>query len=261
MWPAPAADYKGDVTRIPTRVVPKLSPLYWATLCSASVFGTNTGDIISHNLGLGDDKGLPVLAAAFAAIMIAERWAPVGGALYYWLAVIVLRTAATNLADLATLQLELDYEWVVAMLAVLLAVIVLAGRLVSPRSGERAAADGPYWAAMLAAATLGTALGDFGSHTLTLRLCAIVSVTALAIALFLARRTTSTSSLYWVTIVTARMAGTNVGDLMAFRKGLNLGLVTSTLVTGGVFFGWVLVGWLRSRRMVRRGVAGVAPLR
>jgi uncharacterized membrane-anchored protein len=237
--------------------VPRLGPLYWATISLASVFGTNTGDIMSHTLRLGDYKGLPVLVLMFAGIMVAEQRARVARTLYYWLAIIVLRTAATNLADLSTLQLELDYETVIVGLAVLLILIRLAGRLLPARDGRDLlpsgipSTDAVYWLAMLTAATLGTALGDYGSHTLTLHVSVVVSVTLLAAALWLVRRATSDTALYWCAIVIVRAAGTNVGDLLAFKKGLNLGLPVSSLLTGALFFGFVLWGNRRGRRAER----------
>ena len=230
-----------------TMNVPRLGALYWVTLALASVFGTNTGDVISHTLHLGDYAGIPVLLLMFAAILFTERRARMPDTLYYWLAIIVLRTAATNLADLSTLQLELDYETVVAGLAVLLAVILWLGRLrraiVTAAGGL--SVDGVYWIAMLTAATLGTALGDFGSHTLSLRVSSVISVALFGVALSFVRGATSGMAVYWCGIVTARAAGTNIGDLLAFRKGLNLGLPISTLVTGLLFFGLVLFGTRR----------------
>ena len=65
------------------------------------------------------------------------------------------------------------------------------------------------------------------------------------------RGATSDTAIYWATIVIARTAGTNIGDLLAFRKGLNLGLPLSTLVTGLLFFGLVLFGVRRSAAVSR----------
>ena len=251
------------------RNVPRLGPLYWATLVLASVFGTNTGDLISHTLHLGDYRGLPVLALLFAVILVAERRGRASTTLYYWLAIIVVRTAATNLADLATLQLELDYEVVIAGLVVLLALILaVRNRLPARAAGSSVPLGIPplgipstnavYWAAMLTAATLGTAAGDYGSHTMTLRVSVVISLALLASVLRLVRGATSDTAPYWCAIVVARAAGTNLGDLIAFRKGLNLGLPASSLLTGGVFLGLVLFGNRQREGEDPRGQAGPA---
>lgn len=241
------------------RNVPRLGPLYWATLVLASIFGTNTGDLISHTLHLGDYRGLPVLALLFAGILVAERRGGASTTLYYWLAIIVVRTAATNLADLATLQLEFDYEAVIAGLAVLLALILAARTRLRARMGGSSAPLGipstnaVYWAAMLTAATLGTAAGDYGSHTMTLRVSVAISLVLLAGVLWRVRGVTSDTAWYWCAVVVARAAGTNLGDLLAFRKGLNLGLPASSLLTGGVFLAFVLfANWRRGSRVAGR---------
>ncbi len=243
--------------------LPRLDWLYWLTLALASVFGTNTGDAISHTLHLGDYKGLPVLALMFVAIVVAERRARMPSTLYYWLAIIVMRTAATNLADLATLQAELDYESTIAVLAAMLVLILLARRwIASPadRAAARAAGvpstSGLYWLGMLAAATLGTALGDYGSHTLTLHVSVLVTLACLALALVPAVTASSDTGWYWLAIVAARTAGTNVGDLIAFKRGLNLGLPMALLFTGALFLAAVLISDRRAAGLRRAGLVG-----
>jgi uncharacterized membrane-anchored protein len=72
--------------------------------------GANTGDFLSHNLHLGHWRGLAPLAVVFLLIVWAERRARIATEAYYWLAIIVLRTAATNLADLATHDFGLGYS-------------------------------------------------------------------------------------------------------------------------------------------------------
>lgn len=234
--------------------VPQLGPVYWLTLSSASVFGTNTGDMMSHTLGLGDARGLPYLAVLFAAIAIAERRVRVASTVFYWLAIIVMRTAATNLADLATLQAELDYTSTIAVLAALLVATLLGFRLIrrvaGPAGGLTSTGAG-YWLAMLAAATLGTALGDYGSHVLTLHVCVVITVLLFVAVFWPVRWAGSDTVLYWCAIVIARTAGTNVGDLIAFKRGLNLGLPVCTLLTGLVFAALVVVSNRRSRSVAQ----------
>jgi uncharacterized membrane-anchored protein len=89
--------------------VPAITRRYWAAILVASMCGANTGDFLSHNLHLGHTRGLLPLAALFLLILWAERRARIPTEAYYWLAIIVLRTAATNLADLCTHDLKLGY--------------------------------------------------------------------------------------------------------------------------------------------------------
>src|SRR5262249_19235289 len=89
--------------------LPTIGSRYWGAILVASMCGANTGDFIARNLHLGHARGLVPLAVLFFVILWMERRAKVATEAYYWLAVIVLRTAATNLADLATHDLRIPY--------------------------------------------------------------------------------------------------------------------------------------------------------
>ncbi len=216
--------------------VPALGPRYWVAISLASVFGANTGDFVSHVLGLGHWRGLAPLAVVLAIILLLERRTRVGREAYYWLAIVTVRTAATNLADLGTHDLHLGYTGVIVALTVLLALIVLAHR----RLGASAPADGGvpetnarYWTAMLVAGTLGTAIGDDAAGGLGLGTASIVTTAVLVVILALGSRSDLRTPLaYWGTIVIVRTAGTNVGDFIAGRHGLDWGLPVSTVATG-----------------------------
>src|SRR5260370_9616504 len=69
--------------------------------------GANAGDFLANILHLGHLRGLPPLAAAFVVIVWAERRAQATTEAYYWLAIIVLRTGATNLPRLLAPDLQL----------------------------------------------------------------------------------------------------------------------------------------------------------
>jgi uncharacterized membrane-anchored protein len=83
------------------RHLPTLGARYWTALCLASVFGANMGDFFARNLGLGHVYGLPFLALALAIVTISERFDRSVHQVYYWTAIIIVRTAATNVADRA----------------------------------------------------------------------------------------------------------------------------------------------------------------
>src|ERR1700720_3463883 len=76
--------------------LPTIGARYWAALCLASIFGANMGDFCAHNLGLGHVAGLPFLALALAVVVLAERFDRSVHEIYYWTAIIIVRTAATN---------------------------------------------------------------------------------------------------------------------------------------------------------------------
>jgi uncharacterized membrane-anchored protein len=222
--------------------LPTLGARYWAALCLASIFGANMGDFCAHNLGLGHVAGLPYLALALAIVVLAERFDRSVHQIYYWTAIIIVRTAATNFADFTCGDMKQPRLLVIAALTALLIATVFAGwQLVwRHRSDEGGAsvlrADAPYWLSMFIAGTLGTVIGDYCSHNLGLGdggACLLL-VPLLALLFAIARNGLLRAlPYYWLTIVTVRAAGTVVGDLVAGRH--MLGLALGTLVTGTLF--------------------------
>lgn len=216
--------------------VPSTGPRYWAALSIASVFGANLGDFVSRELHLGHVRGLLPLALVFAAILLTERRVKAASQAYYWLAIVTLRMAATNLGDLATHDLKLGYAWVIAGLAVLLLAVLASGRPAQV-AGGMPPTNARYWIGMLIAGTLGTAVGDALAGEVGLVAASAVLGGAVAV-LFVVRTRTATKASYWSTIVAIRSAGTTLGDLVAH----GLGLVPSTAVTGlllaGLLFAW-----------------------
>jgi uncharacterized membrane-anchored protein len=226
--------------------------------------GANTGDFASRILGLGHTRGLLPLGLIFLAIVWAERRSTVATEAYYWLAIIVLRTAATNLADLGTHDLKLGYFLCMGALVALMAAMLLVDRIrgVEPmgitdpdgRWRSLPATDTSYWITMLAAGTLGTAAGDWVAEETGLGLSYGSAVLALifVVVWFVSDRFGKmTKPWYWLTVVAARTAGTALGDLLASRRGLGLGLVTSTICTSLLLAGIVLLWRDRGRARLR----------
>lgn len=240
--------------------VPALGPRYWTALVLASVFGANMGDFAAHNLHLGHALGLVPLAAVFGAILFAEARARVATEAFYWLAIVTMRTAATNLADLFDHDLHVAPLLVIALLSAALAALVLADRgAFAPvaRGGDGAVptTDGRHWATMLVAGVLGTAIGDYCADDLGLGVgpAAIANLAVLAALLGLGRAPgLGVRAMYWLTVVAVRTAGTDVGDWLASRHGLGLGLPLSTTLTG-LAFGALVALW-RPRRPALVGV-------
>jgi uncharacterized membrane-anchored protein len=242
--------------------LPSLGARYWTALCIASIFGANMGDFCAHNLGLGHVAGLPFLAAALAIVMVAERFDIFRHQIYYWTAIIIVRTAATNFADFAAGDLKLPRPWVILALTVLLvAAVWLSWQFVWRRrvnkSGEVLSADAGYWVCMFIAGTLGTVIGDYCSHNLKFEDAgAALLLSAIVAILFLIGRhgRLLLLPLYWLTVVAIRAAGTAVGDLIASRH--MLGLALSTAVTGFVFVALLII-W-KEKETARSGQAEAA---
>jgi uncharacterized membrane-anchored protein len=221
--------------------LPTPGPRYWVSLCIASIFGANMGDFFAGNIGLGHLDGLPFLAMALAIVMIAERFDRLTHQAYYWVAIIIVRTAATNFADFACSDLKLPRLAVMAGLSVLLALALwISWQWVWRSSADKAnqtlpalRADLGYWICMFIAGTLGTVIGDYSSHNLRLDDGgAALLLSPIVAALFLVGRNGLLLWLpfYWLTVVAIRTAGTAVGDFTSGRQ--MLGLPLSTLITG-----------------------------
>jgi uncharacterized membrane-anchored protein len=233
--------------------LPALGTRYWSALCLASIFGANMGDLFARNLGLGHVAGLPFLAAALAIVMVIERFDRMRHQIYYWVAIIIVRTAATNFADFAAGDLKLPRIGVMAALALILIVALwmswqFAWRRVANKADDVLRADLGYWVCMFLAGTLGTVIGDFCSHNLHLGDAgAALLLSPIVALLFLTGRRSLLLLLpfYWLTVVAIRAAGTAVGDLLAGRN--LLGLPLSTAVTG-ILFVVLLVVWKQSTR-------------
>jgi len=237
--------------------VPVVDARYWAGISLASVFGCNMGDFVSLYLHWGHWIGLFPLAIIFAALIAGERRSARATEVWYWAVVIVLRTAATNVADLATHTFGWPYPWVIAGLATIQVLVILP---VLPRLSAtgtdragRPAADGWYWTSLLTAGALGTAIGDSVAEELHLGTGVGTLVLGAIFAVILAmgsRSRWSTKASYWLAIIAVRSAGTTAGDWLAFREepglsnGLHLGLPLSTAFTGALFVGTLL--WWRA---------------
>lgn len=239
--------------------LPVIDARYWTAILAASMCGANTGDFASRILGLGHTRGLVPLGLIFLAIVWAERRSKIATEAYYWLAIIVLRTGATNLADLGTHDLKLGYILCMGFLVAFMAFMLLLdkARGVQPigvagpdgRWRSLPATDTSYWITMLAAGTLGTAAGDWVAEETGLGLAygSLLLVVVLITTWFVADRFgRMTKPWYWATVVAARTAGTTLGDLLASRRGIGLGLVVSTICTSLLLAG-IVVLWRRSR--------------
>jgi uncharacterized membrane-anchored protein len=232
--------------------LPALGARYWSALCLASIFGANMGDFFARNLHLGHVAGLPYLAIALLIVVVAERFDRLTHQVYYWLAIIIVRTGATNFADFAAGDLKLPRLWVMAALTVvLIAALWISWQFVwrqANKSGNVLRADAGYWLCMFIAGTLGTVMGDFCSHNLHLGDAeAGLLLSAVVAALFLVGRHGPLRLLpfYWLTVVAIRAAGTAVGDFVAGRN--MLGLPLGTAVTGTLFVALLLI-WRETAR-------------
>ena len=229
---------------------PVANARYWAAITLASVLGTNLGDLYAHASGLGLLQGLGLLLPLFLLVLWAERRDASPREAYYWTAIVLVRTAATNVADFAGDDLHLPLLALAAGLALLLALLVRPcqvgphgrGAIGLGNTGAR------YWAAMLAAGTFGTALGDSLSVRIGLGPAA-VGLGLLWGGLWVVTRRSllTTAAGYWCAIALVRTAGTSIGDFLAVNPRIGLGLPKAT-VCALIAFVVVLTLWRQTTR-------------
>ena len=245
-----------------TRNLPTIDAGYWAAIVAASMCGANSGDLASGPLGLGHVKGLLPMAIVFLAIIWAEKTLKWTTMAFYWLAIIVLRTMATNLADYATHDLKLSYVAFEVALAIFMGVMVWLDKASGAEAAGIVGKDGVwrslpatnwnYWITMLAAGTLGTAIGDWIADKNELNfgvywgsvLCVPIFVVSLWLAMNVGKLA---KPWYWLVIVACRTLGTDLGDMLVamFRTvtptrpmGLWISTICTALLLTAIIYFW-----------------------
>ena len=243
--------------------IPEVDARFWTAITLASIFGCNLGDCFSFYAHWNHWIGLGPLAAIFGVLIIAEHRSSFVTQAWYWTVVIVLRAAATNVADLATHTFEWPYPQVILVLAVIQVLVI---RPVLPRQvpakedpASRPATTGWYWLSLFTAGTLGTAIGDWSAEDLHLgtgHATLILGAVFVILLAFGKRSRWTTKPAFWSAIIAVRAAGTTAGDWLAFRddpglsNGLKLGLPLSTTLTCALFVGALLVWKIQVREQI-----------
>jgi uncharacterized membrane-anchored protein len=219
------------------RSVPRIDSKYWLCLCAASIFGTNTGDFLGDELHLGHLSGLPWLAGLFALILLLDRAVRTPTLLWFWFAIITVRTAATNIGDMF-------HDWHIDFLVSIPLVLALfIGAVWVYRQRTRLSntihVTPIYWVCMILAGVLGTLAGDFASfrmHLTPLGTAVVVGILVAMMLISVQRKRILTPVLYWTTVALIRTAGTGAGDALSHT----LTLPWSTLLTGFAFLAPVI---------------------
>jgi uncharacterized membrane-anchored protein len=233
------------------RSLPRIDSAYWLALSAASIFGTNTGDFVAGFLHLGHLAGLPWLLAAFLVILGLERLSPVKTPLWFWAAIITMRTAATNMGDaFHDFGIDLTVSVPLTLLVYAACVYFYARRAGTRQPGDDTVRVNPaYWVAMMVAGVLGTVGGDLAAFRTGLTAPGATVVFFALAAIFMrivgVRALVVSAVAYWTAVGLLRTGGTAGGDSLAHA----IGLPWSTLATGIVF---VALALFQSRRAAVR---------
>lgn len=203
---------------------------YWAAMYASSALGTNSGDLWAAALGDGHRALSGAVMLGLCAVAIRTDRRRTGSEAWFWVAIVLLRTGATNFADLMTHDWDLSF-WKVSLAsgASTLALALLTRP--SPSGRASPALDVRFWLTMLLVGLFGTVTGDLGSHEIGRPLAATVLLAMLGAALLVRRHRFAASLLaYWVVVGCVRAAGTPLGDTLASTFGLGAAAVLSSLL-------------------------------
>jgi uncharacterized membrane-anchored protein len=221
---------------------------YWFAMLAASAFGTNVGDLWAEILFPGRTTSLAsLLAICVAAIWYHRRMAARTEA-GYWIAIVAMRAAATNVADICTHDLGLGYVSVSVLLGILTLIAARFATVDFSRSGLPRV-DGAYWTAMFIAGVFGTVAGDLIHHNIGLY-NASAALCLLLAGLILIREVRAPVSmlLFWSIVMAERCAGTAIGDALASHRAVGLGVPVASIFTGTLTIISLLVRARLSRR-------------
>jgi uncharacterized membrane-anchored protein len=217
---------------------------YWFAMLAASAFGTNVGDLWAEILFPGRSASLASLLCICVAAVWYHRRAAARTEAGYWVAIVAMRAAATNLADILTHDLALSYTLASVLLGLL---TLIAARFTDPdfaRSGSPRV-DAAYWTAMFVAGVFGTVAGDLIHHNIGLYNASAALCLILA-GLIVLRESLAPLSmlLFWSIVMAERCAGTAVGDALASRRAVGLGIPIASVCTAALT---IISLWVRAK--------------
>jgi uncharacterized membrane-anchored protein len=204
---------------------------YWVAMLAASAFGTNVGDLWAEIVLPGRLTSLvTLLTVCFAAVWYHRRtaWRTEAG---YWVAIVAMRAAATNVADITTHDLALGYVLSSVLLGML---TLLAAQFTEPDLSRSSSprVDAAYWVAMFIAGVFGTIAGDLIHHNVGLYSASIALCVTLAVLILIREILAPMSALlFWTIVMAERCAGTAVGDALASHRAVGLGLSIASVCT------------------------------
>ncbi len=221
---------------------PAATLMFWLAKIYATTLGETGGDAASMTLKLGYAASA-VIFLVFFAVALAVQWrlhSYHAGA--YWLTVVATTTVGTVTSDFIDRTLHLGYVRSSALLLALVAAVLLAWRVTTGRIAANRITSRRdeifYWLTILAANTLGTALGDFTADRSGLGLGfedgALVFVGLIALVALLHRfGGLPQTLLFWAAYILTRPLGATLGDTLTkphAQGGFAADRITASLV-------------------------------
>ena len=217
--------------------VPEVTVYFWIIKVLTTAMGEATSDYFIHLVGLSNKVALAGIAMvagiALAICLVLQFAAPRYVAWTYWLVVVMVGIFGTMAADAVHIGLGVPYVVSSTVFAVALGAIFWAWyaseKTLSIHSIYTRRREAFYWAVVMAAFTLGTAVGDMTAITLHLgylasgvMFAALIAVPALGAWRFHLNGVLA----FWFAYVLTRPLGASFADWAAVssgRGGLGLG--------------------------------------
>ncbi|SMG01247.1 INTEGRAL MEMBRANE PROTEIN (Rhomboid family) [Burkholderia singularis] len=247
--------------------VPEVTLAFWVIKIMSTTVGETGADYLAVHVGLGAAvTGVLtacLLSAALALQLRARAYVP----WRYWLAIVLVSVAGTQITDALTdglgVSLYVSTPLFAAALAVTFALWYRCERTLSIHTIVTPRREGFYWAAILLTFALGTAAGDLATEALGLgfRLGIVAFGGAIALAAVAAALGMNRVLVFWLAYILTRPLGASLGDFLSQAQmygGLGLGTIKTSAAFVAVIV--VLVAGL-SVAAVRGGQPGASPQR
>jgi len=222
------------VNKVPAAVL-----TFWLIKVLSTTVGETGADYLAVHAGLGAavTGGITatLLAIALAAQLRSRRFVP----WLYWLCVVLLSVAGTQITDALTDGLGVSLYLSTSVFAVMLGLLFLAWyrreRTLSITTINTARRERCYWAAILLTFALGTAAGDLATEALALgfRLGVVVFGALIAIVYAANRSGANAVLTFWLAYILTRPLGASLGDLLSQSTeygGIGWGTVNTSIV-------------------------------
>lgn len=224
-------------TREPVSSVPEVTLAFWLIKIAATTLGETGRDALSLSMNLGCFISTAVFAVLLAQSLTAQLRATTFNPTAYWLGIVATTSVGASLVDFADHALGVGYSGLSALLLFLLTTSIFLWY----RSMDTVALDsvsspkalGFYWAAVMCAQALGSALVGWIAGTVGTgywgAMLFVGGLLSICTALYLWSYMSHTL-LFWIAFVLTRPLGTFAGDFLDRASGLNLNPLLASAV-------------------------------
>jgi uncharacterized membrane-anchored protein len=227
--------------------VPELTIFFWIIKVLTTGMGETTSDFFVHRY---DPYLVVIVAAVVLAVtviwqLLLRRYDP----WVYWLAVAMVAVFGTMAAGIVHIYMGVPYVFSAAIYAVITALIFFlwyaTERTLSVHSIYTRRRETFYWAAVLAAFAMGTAVGDMTAVSFRLGFFASGIIFAVVIAIpAIANRLVHVNEIvtFWFAYIITRPLGASFADWLAVpasQGGLNFGKGPVSIVLWVLIIGFV----------------------